>query len=90
MSVHIINNTISLPHETRKRYIDQNHNNPRLNLTDFRKRNKGFNDEIDNNDKDNGDKRKGVKSVPNKRNNNDERRSGNLIKLKKIEFLRDI
>ena len=93
MSVHIIGNTISLPHETRKRYIDQSNNNPKLNLTDFRKRNKGSNNTIDNddnNDKDKGDKRKGVKSVPNKRNNSNERHGNGLIKLKKIEFLRDI
>ena len=93
MSVHIMRNNISLPRESRKRYIDQSNNNPRLNLTDFRKRNKGFGDTIDNdddNDKDKGDKRKGVKSVPNKRNNSNERSSGNLIKLKKIEYLRDI
>ena len=90
MSVHIINKTISLPHESRKRFIDQSHNSSRLNLTDFRNKNKGFNDTIDNDDdKDKGDKRKGVKSVPNKRSNSNDRYGNGLIKIKKIEFLRD-
>jgi len=91
MSVHIINTNVSLPHETRKRYIDKSNNDSRLNLTDFRRKNKGFNDNSDNdNDKDKGDKRRGIRSVPSKRNNSHERFGNGLIKLKKIEFLRDL